>query len=264
MSSKQSAVVFLLVAAAMVLAVYGALRFAGPGPAIEAAASGAGMTKAEVEKIVHSYLLENPQVIFEAVDKFQANQASQERENLRKNVAKHEKELFSEADPIVAGNPKGDVTIVEFFDYHCPYCKKVKADLAQLLKEDGNIRLVLKEFPILSKSSVTAARAAIASMKQGKYWEFHLELMGADDRSEEGIYAAAQKVGIDVARLKEDMKDPKIQERLDMNVKLATDMGVDATPTFVIGREPSSGALTLAQLKEAVKAARDAQNSASN
>jgi protein-disulfide isomerase len=244
----------------MVVAVFGALRFAGSfSDSNEAPA--VAMSKADVEKIVRNYLLENPEVIFEAVDKFQNRENDQRLTRMREGAKSHANALFKEPEPIVAGNPNGDITVVEFFDYHCPYCKRVKQDVSDLLKQDGNIRLVLKEFPILSKESENAARAAIASLAQGKYWDFHLALMGAEDLSEESIFAAAKSVGIDVARLRADIKDPKIQKRLDDTQGLARTLGIDATPTFFVGDEPMTGAKTLAELKAAVAAARKARPS---
>src|SRR5262249_16018533 len=136
------------------------------------------MNKADVEKIVRNYLLENPQVIFEAVERFQSRESEDRVADLKKGVKEHATALFKEPEPIVPGNSKGDVTIVEFFDYRCPYCKKVKKDVSDLLKQDGNIRLVLKEFPILSPESEMAAKAAIAAGAQGKYWDLHMALMG--------------------------------------------------------------------------------------
>ena len=220
---------------------------------------GGTSSKADIEQIVHNYLLENPQIIIEAMDRYQANESNREIANMRAGVKKNATELFREHDPIVAGNPNGDVTMVEFFDYHCPYCKKVRDDLVKLLKDDGKIRLVLKEFPILTAESEMASRAAIASFAQGKYWQLHLALLGSDDLSEPMIYALAQQAGLDVDRLKRDMKDPKIQARLDRNFKLAQDMDVKATPTFIIGDEPASGAYPIEKLKELVAAARKKQ-----
>src|SRR5262249_2758104 len=139
------------------------------------------------------------------------------------------------------------------------YCKKVRDELVKLLKDDGKIRLVLKEFPILTPDSEIAARAAIAAESQGKYWPFHLALLGSDDISEPAILAIAKQVGLDVDRLKKDMQDPKVTERLQRNMKLADAMQIKATPTFIIGKEPASGAYPVDKLKEMVAAARKAQ-----
>lgn len=255
MTNNRSVLMLLLGAAVMVFAVFGALRLAG-------SLSGTGdvpttaMTRGDVEKIIRNYLLENPEVIFEAAERMKVKEQDQRVAEMGEKAKKHADALYREKDPIVAGNPKGDVTIVEFFDYRCPYCRKGKKALADLLKQDGNIRLVLKEYPILSAESELAARAAIASLKQNKYWDFHMALMGADELSVDAIYATAKSVGIDVAKLKTDMADKSVQARLADVRKLGDDIGVDATPTFFIGEHPFTGAMTLDELKAAVATAR--------
>ena len=257
--NNQKTLVFLLGGAlVMVLTVFLALRFVG-GSSNEVPA--AAMSKADVEKIVRNYLLENPEVLVEVMDRLQSKESDQRLVKLKDKAKEHQAELFAEAEPIVAGNPKGDVTIVEFFDYRCPYCKKVKKTVADLLKQDGNIRLVLKEFPILSAESEMAAEAAVASIAQGKYWDFHMAMMGAEDLSPDGIFTIAKQVGLNVEQLKAGMKDPKVSKRLTATQDLARALGVDATPTFFIGDQPFTGAQTLDELKGAVAAARKARPS---
>jgi protein-disulfide isomerase len=257
MTNERSIIYLLIGAIVMVVAVFAALRFAGPGDEVPSSA----MSKSDVEKIVRNYLLENPEVIFEAVDRMKAKEEGDRLVNLEDNAKKHAAALFREAEPIVAGNPKGDITIVEFFDYRCPYCKKGKQHVSDLLKQDGNVRLVLKEYPILSAESELAARAAVASVPQGKYWDFHLALMGAEELSEDAIFAIAKDVGIDVAKLKTDMKSSKVDARLKDVQDLGKAVGVDATPTFFIGDKPFTGIMTLDELKQAVAAARKAKPS---
>ena len=263
MTDSKSFLVVVVAAAAMILAVLGALRFAGHVSDPSLAGGGIG-SRADIEQVVHDYLLKHPDIIVEAMERFQADESSHEIDRIREGAKKNATELYREHDPIVAGNPNGDVTMVEFFDYHCPYCKKVRDELVKLLKDDGKIRLVLKEFPILTAESEMASRAAIASVEQGKYWPFHLALLGSDDLSEPAIFAIAKQVGLDVDRLKHDMKDPRVQARLDRNMKLAENMEVKATPTFIIGTEPASGAYPVDKLKEMVATARKAQQHASN
>jgi protein-disulfide isomerase len=258
MTNERSIVMLLIGAVVMVVGVFAALRFAGGwGEEVPATA----MSKSDVEKIVKNYLLENPEVIFEAVERKQQKEEGDRMVSLEANAKKHATALFQEAEPIVAGNPKGDVTIVEFFDYRCPYCKKGKQTVTDLLKQDGNVRLVLKEYPILSPESEMAAHAAVASVAQGKYWDFHLALMGAEELSEDSIFAIAKEVGLDVAKLKADMSNPKVEQRLKDVQKLGRDVGVDATPTFFIGDKPFTGVMTLNELKDAVAAARKAKPS---
>lgn len=244
----------------MVVAVFAALRFAG-GLSGTGDVPATAMSRADVEKIVRQYLLDNPQVILEAVNNMQNQDEEKRLAAMREGAKSHAQQLFSEPEPIVAGNPKGDVTIVEFFDYRCPYCKRVKQDVADLLKQDGNIRLVLKEFPILSQESEMAARAAIGAIQQNKYWELHMAMMGAEDLSPDAIYAIAAKTGLNLEKLKADMKDPRVDKRLRDTQELASVLRIDATPTFFIGDEPTSGAKTLDELKKLVAAARKARPS---
>lgn len=263
MANNKIFLVGLAAGAVMVVLVFGALRLAGVvsigsiGGSVSAPPTG-------MEKVVHDYLIQHPEVIVEAMNGYQAKESERELARIREGAKKNEAELYREPDPIVAGNPNGDVTMVEFFDYHCPYCKKVRDELVQLLKDDPKLRLVLKEFPILTPESELAARAAIAAQMQGKYWPMHLALLGSDDISEPAIMAIAKQVGLDVERLKRDMTDQKVTERLQRTMKLAKAMSVEATPTFIIGTEPASGAYPVSKLKEMVAAARKAQNSASN
>ena len=257
---NQKSVLYLLLGAfIMVTAVFGALRLAGmvSGDDVPSTA----MSKSDVEKIVRNYLLENPEVIFEAVENMKNKEEGQRIAKMRDRAKAHHGELFAEANPLIAGNPNGDVTIVEFFDYRCTYCRKVRETISKLLAQDGNIKLVLKEFPILSEESEMAAQAAIASATQGKYWDYHLAMLGAEDLNPQSIFDIAKSVGIDVERLKNDLKDPKIHERLKANKKLASAIGIDATPTFFINDEPFSGAQSLEELKTAVAAARKAKPS---
>ncbi|NOT41233.1 MAG: DsbA family protein [Alphaproteobacteria bacterium] len=258
--TNQKTVLYLLVAAfIMVTAVFGALRFAGMtgGEDVPAVA----MNKADVEKIVRNYLLEHPEVIFEAVDAMKNKEEDERLVKMKDKAKAHQTALYSEAEPLVAGNPKGDVTIVEFFDYRCPYCRKVKKTVVDLLKQDGNIRLILKEFPILSPESEMAAQVAIAAAAQGKYWEVHMAFMGAEDLTQERIFTLAKEAGADIERIKAELKNPKIEKRLTETQNLARALGIDATPTFFIGDEPSTGGLTLEELKKAVAAARKAKQS---
>jgi protein-disulfide isomerase len=243
-------------AALMVASVFLALQLASDRSGDGAPAY--ATSKADIERIVHNYLMEHPEVIFDAVKQMEVKENDQRLSQMKEGARTHAAQLFNEPDAIIAGNPNGDVTIVEFFDYHCTYCRKVVGDLSSLIKQDGNIRLVLKDFPILTKESETAARAAIASYPQGKYWDFHLALMAAEDLSEESIFVIAKSVGLNVEQLKADMAKSKVNDAIVRNHNLARDLGIEATPTFYIGDQPFSGALPLDELKDAVAKARKA------
>jgi protein-disulfide isomerase len=213
--------------------------------------------KGQIEKVVHDYLMAHPEVIKDALIELQAKEEAQKIDTQTQAVTAHRDALLSDAATPVAGNPIGDVTLVEFFDYHCPYCKAVAEPLAQLLKDDKGVRLVLKEFPILGEDSRLAAKAALAAVAQGKYWEFHqalLEHRGAFDM--DTIKSIAGKVGLDKAKLVADMADAKTQPLIDTNRKLADSLDISATPTFIIDGEVVEGAVPLDQLKALIKKAR--------
>ena len=209
--------------------------------------------RAEVEQIIHDYLIAHPEVIPEAIQVLRERQTGSA-------IAQHANVLFHDPDTPVAGNPKGDVTIVEFFDYACGYCKIMLPHLQKALAADGNIRLVLKDFPILSDASVTAAKVALAARLQGKYVPFHMALMGARGRlTDDLIYQTARDVGLDVAKLKTDMNRPDIAQAIQQNRQLASALGVSGTPGLVIGNNVVSGALSYGDLMARVKKIRAAE-----
>lgn len=255
MPIQRSTLLLIAGAVLMVGAVVLALRLAGGFSGSDDVPAMA-TSKADIERIVRNYLLENPEIIFEAAKRMEEKESDQRVTQMREGAKKRTTELYNAPDAIIAGNPAGDVTIVEFFDYRCAYCRKIVPDLSQLLKQDGNIKLVLKEFPILSKESDMAARAAIASVAQGKYWDFHIALMNAEELSEESVFAIAKGLGMNIERLKADMQSPRVMNVVVQNHSLAKELGIEATPTFYIGDEPFSGARPLGELKEAVAAAR--------
>ncbi len=213
-------------------------------------------SRQDIEQIVRNYLLENPEVIFEAARRMEQKEKDQRKARMSDGAVTHAADLFNRPDAIVVGNPKGDLTIVEFFDYRCGPCRRLMPDLTQLVKTDGNIRLIMKEFPILSRESEMASRAAIAASKQGKYWDFHLAMMQADEVTPDSIMATAKSVGVDMTRLGADMASPQVAEVISKNHDLAEKLGIDATPTFYVGQTAYSGALPMSELKEAVVAAR--------
>lgn len=213
--------------------------------------------QAEIEKIVHDYLLKNPEVIREAIQALQAKEEQNKADAQTALVTQNKDALFNDPATPVAGNPMGDVTVVEFFDYHCPYCKAVASPLNQLIQEDKGVRLVLKEFPILGQDSILAAQAALAAVAQGKYWELHQGLMEHRGQFDmEVIKSIAAKAGLDPKKLEADMQSDKIQPALSANHALAKTLDISATPTFVIGDQVVEGAVPLEQLKDLIKKAR--------
>lgn len=192
--------------------------------------------KAEIERIVHDYLVENPEVLVKAFEELERRQDEAKLAQTRAALAEHAKSLYSDPGDYVAGNPEGDVTIVEFFDYRCGYCKRSFAPLMDFVKKDGNIRLVLKEFPILGPSSLEASKAAMAAKKQGRYMEMHAGLYAhKGDLDAEAIDAIAKKAGVDVARMRKDMDDPAFADQVSRTYRLAEALGIDGTPAFVAG-----------------------------
>jgi len=211
----------------------------------------------DVEATIRNYLIANPEIVRDAIDALQRKQDAAAQMAQETTIKENADLLFDSKNEVVLGNPKGDVTLVEFFDYHCPYCKAVAEPLAQLLKEDKGVRLVLKEFPILGDDSRLASKAALAAVSQGKYWEFHQALLdhrGAFDL--DTIKAIAANVGLDPARLVADMSDAKIEPLIASNRKLADSLDVGATPTFIIDGQVVEGAVPLDQLKALIKKAR--------
>jgi protein-disulfide isomerase len=213
--------------------------------------------KGEIEKIVHDYLVQHPEVIREAIQALQAKEEQEQADARSQVVIANKDALFNDPDAPVAGNPNGDVTVVEFFDYHCPYCKVVAGPLQQLLQEDKGVRLVFKEFPILGEDSVLAAQAALAARAQGEYLEFHQALMAHKGQFDlDVLKTIAAKVGMDPAKLEADMGKEHIEPLISANRKLARTLEIDATPTFIIGDKLIPGAVPLEELKEAIKKAR--------
>jgi protein-disulfide isomerase len=213
-----------------------------------------------MDTTIHDYLTRHPEVLMEMSQALQAKQQAAAAERAKQGIERNRAALFSNpADP-VAGNPAASVTIVEFFDAECPFCKKVAPDLARLVAEDPDVRLVFKEYPILGPGSFVAAKAALASMAQGKYEAFHNALM-ADQTpehqlAEPRIMAIARSVGLDVKRLKDDMGAGEIETAINGNRALAQAVGITGTPGLIIGDKMVPGAMPYDALKQAVKSVR--------
>lgn len=214
-----------------------------------------------IEDLVRNYLLDHPEVLIQALQSYEQRQQAAEAERQRQAILAEVEALSRDPDDPVIGNPDGDVTLVEFFDYRCPYCKRVSGTLVQLMEEDPKLRVVMKEFPILSQESVQAARAGLAAARQGKYHSFHFALMDKGGSfSDQEIFAVAQSVGLDVERLRADMQDPAIESTLRRVHRLAGKLGISGTPAFVIGDTLVPGAVGLEQLRALVAEARAQQS----
>lgn len=210
----------------------------------------------QVEKIVREYLMREPEIIYQALEELQRRQAAAEAERQRVAIVENQPALLSDPASPVGGNPDGDVTLVEFFDYRCAYCRRVVPSLRDLLDEDRDLRVVFKDLPVLGPDSVRAARAALASRRQNGYVPFHFALMAADDLSMQGIRAVAQQVGLDADQLEADMSAPEVLQTIEANYALANELGIDGTPAFVIGKQLIPGAVDKARLEQLIREAR--------
>ena len=239
------------------LAVTAALL--APPPAV-AGALDAGQKEA-VEEVVREYLRNNPEIVIEAIRAFQAKEEQANKDRAQATLVSRRDELVNDPTSPVSGNPDGDVTIVEFFDYRCGFCKKVLPIVMALMKEDRNIRYVFKEFPILGPESVVASRAALAAWKldKDKYLAFHVGLMETrGSLPESKVMTLAAKSGYDVEDLRAGMADPKIEETLKRNLQLADSLNINGTPSFVIGNRLIPGAISAEALYDLVADARAA------
>jgi protein-disulfide isomerase len=216
--------------------------------------------KAALQQLVREVLVSNPEILLEAMNALEAKQQAEAGKASKAAIVANRKAIFEDGVSYVAGNPQGDVTIVEFFDYRCGYCKQVQPSLTALIKEDKNLRVVLKELPVLGPESVVAARAAVASLEQGKgakYYDFHNAMMEFRGQiSEAEVMRMAGKAGLDTAKLKTDMASPKVEQVLRANLALADALGIQGTPGFVIGEHLVPGAVSLDTLRQLVKEAR--------
>jgi len=223
----------------------------------EAVAAETAISKSEFERRVHEYLLQHPEVIGEAINRLETQQREQEAKQGQAALRSHADEVFRDPDAPVSGNSNGDATLVEFFDYNCPYCKLMAPVMTQAEAADPKLRVVYKEFPILGPDSLFAAKAALAAAKQGKYVAFHRALYQVRGHVDKGkVLETAKIVGIDVARLKLDMQTPEINAYIDKNIKLAQALGINGTPGFAVGDKVLVGATDLKSLQTAIEASR--------
>lgn len=209
------------------------------------------------ERRVRDYLVANPEVIVEAMKNFERKQREAEQTEAQAALATHREELLNSPESPVGGNPQGDVTMVEFFDYNCPYCRQVAPAMVEAEEDDPQLRIVYKEFPILGPNSVFAARAALAARRQNLYPQFHKAMMqvsGATDEAQ--VIAVAEEIGLDVEQLRTDMQDPAIDTEIERNLALARALRINGTPGFVIGEEILRGATDLQTMQRLIDQAR--------
>ncbi|MFG6581100.1 DsbA family protein [Sulfitobacter sp. 1A13191] len=219
-----------------------------------------GMDEDRIKEPVLEAIRENPGIVFEAAQLFEQQQQALQAQAAAQVFDTEKATLENDPNAPVLGNPDGDVTVVEFFDYNCPYCRRVKPEMEALLAADPNVRVVYREWPILGDGSVFAARAALASRNQGKYEEFHWAMMQLKERAEEAsILRTAEDIGLDVAQLRRDMNGPEIEEHIQTSMRLAQSLGFSGTPSFVIGDSLAPGLIQADQMIELVDQARAAE-----
>ena len=213
--------------------------------------------RAEIITILRQAMKDDPTILKDAVTALQQDEAKSQQNAVSGLIADLGDALLrNPADP-VAGNPKGDVTLVEFFDVRCPYCRRMLPVFEALLKQDGNIKVVYKDLPVLGPASIAGAKALMASQNQGGYIKLHALLMAANPAMDEAtLKAASDKAGLDWARLKRDMEAPEIKARIDANLALSRQLDIQGTPAYIIGTRLLPGAVELAELQDAVAAAR--------
>jgi protein-disulfide isomerase len=209
------------------------------------AADEKALTQQEIEKIVRDYLLREPEVLAEALARLQQRRSAAAALKAKQAVRDNQPALLSDPTSPVEGNAQGSVAIVEFFDYRCIHCRSVAATLDRLVSSNASVRVIYKNFPVLGEPSVLAARAAVAAQQQGGWAKLHRAMLAfPGDFTVENILTIGKSVGLDAARLKTDMMSPATQKTLRDNMALATALGLDATPSFVIGDRVIRGALS--------------------
>jgi protein-disulfide isomerase len=215
--------------------------------------------RAEIVKIVRDALKQDPSILREAVVALQADDGERDKIASRAAVAAARDNLITPNDPI-GGNPHGNVTIVEFFDVRCPYCRKLEPEMTELLAGDRDVRLVYKDLPILGPASVIGTKALLAAQKQNAYEKLRDVVMRMPpDITRAGIETEAKKLGLDTPRLLHDMDDPSIQQQIDANLHLAQRLNIQGTPAMIVGDEMLPGAVDAGELKQAVAEARAAK-----
>jgi protein-disulfide isomerase len=230
-----------LLAVVGLVGLVAALLVAGP----PVAADEPKLTQEEIEKIVHDYLLREPEVLAEALRRLQQRQSASAAMKSKQAIHDHRQALFADQMSPVEGNAQGKVTIVEFFDYRCVHCRRVASTIEHLMSSNASVRVVYKNFPVLGEPSVLAARAAVAAQRQGGWPKLHRAMLAYDGEfTVESLLTLGTSVGLDADKLKTDMMAPETDRALQANLTLAAALGLDATPSFVIGDRVIRGALS--------------------
>jgi protein-disulfide isomerase len=214
------------------------------GGTVAADSSLSANQRKEIEALIKEYLIANPEILIEAQNALEAKEEKRQAERTAAAVKNNAAEIFRPAFSPVVGNAKGDVPIVEFFDYNCGYCKRAFGDIAKLIDKEKQVRFILKELPILSKGSEEASRVALAVKMQGaKYWDFHRAMLESTGQANEAsALRIAEKVGVDMTKLKRDMQSPEVAKEIEDTRTLAAKLGIQGTPYFMVGDRVIPGA----------------------
>ena len=217
--------------------------------------------RTEIEAIIKDYLIKNPEIMQDVLQELEKRQTMAETEKAKAAITSNKEALFNSRHQVTLGNPKGDVTMVEFFDYNCGYCKRAMTDMMELLKSDSSLKVVLKEFPVLGEGSVQAAQVGAALALQDKsgkkYLDFHQKLLSGRGQADgTRALAAAKEAGADMARLEKDMNGPEVRAALEESFKLAETLGLNGTPSYVINDDVVIGAVGVKVLQEKINTAR--------
>lgn len=206
-----------------------------------------------MEQVIEQYIRAHPEVIEQSLQALEAKREAEEKVRQKVALAAHQHELLNDPTSPASGNLSGDITLVEFFDYRCGYCKRAAGAVTQLQHEDPRVRVIYKDFPILGEASELAAKAALASKAQGKHQAFHEAMLAfKGDITKESLLSVAGEVGLDTAKLEADMRNPEWQHVIDTNRALARSLGISGTPGFIVGTELVPGALDLNGLKDLI------------
>jgi len=230
-----------------------------PAPTTAAAPAPVAGDPSKIEDIVRNYLMTKPEVMRDVFAALEVKEEQTRKSQFETAIADNAEQLFGGTKGLELGNPDGDVTIVEFYDYNCPYCKRALGDMVALLETDPNLKMVMKEYPILSEGSAETARVSLAVAKQGRFMEFHKVMMGISGQANgKRALGIAEDLGFDMDQLRTDMDSAEVQEEIDATIQLASALGVRGTPAFVIGNELVPGAVGVASLRATIKRVREA------
>ena len=211
-----------------------------------------------LDQAIEQYIRAHPEVIEQSLQTLEAKREAETKARQKAALATRQNDLLHDPSSPVSGNPKGDITLVEFYDYRCGFCKRAAGAVTQLQKDDPRVRVIYKDFPILGEASELAAKAALASKAQGKHQTFHEALLASkNEMTKDEVLRIATEIGLDAKQLETDMANPEWQTVIDRNRALARDLGINGTPGFIVGTELVPGVLDLKGLKELIARARN-------